>query len=151
MAGKRIDDIEKDAILTMFEDGASLNDVKKQFGRDIATLSRLRAKYHPQTRMARRTLMAGSVKLAERVLKHANVEEAIEVLSRPNIGVLEPIRKNEEGPQVLISVSPGSLGGVKQVGGGLTDGAQKVIEAGSKPHQEVQAVENPTATPRSNA
>lgn len=67
----------------------------------------------PTTDLAQAVLQRGAVRLASRVLRKANVVEAIDILSRPNIGVLDPIKKQEGGGGFLISMSADSCGAVK--------------------------------------
>lgn len=59
-------------------------------------------------------LQASALKLAMRIVRKANVEESIDILSRPNIGVLSPIAKGTESTAgIFIGVSADSCGAVK--------------------------------------
>lgn len=71
------------------------------------------ARYQPTTELATVILKKGAMRLASRVVRRANVTEAIDVLSRPNIGVLDPIKKTEGGGGFIISVTAESCGTVK--------------------------------------
>lgn len=74
-------------------------------------LTRLR----PTARLAEAVLQRGAVRLAARVVRKANVAEAIDILSRPNIGVLEPAKSQDKqgGGGFFLSVQAGDLGAVK--------------------------------------
>lgn len=60
-------------------------------------------------------LRSNALKMAMRVVRKANVDQAIDVLSRPNIGVLEPAKGKESGGGggFFISVNADSCGAVK--------------------------------------
>lgn len=70
----------------------------------------------PTTDLATRYIKASAFRLAARVVRKASAEQAISVLSRPNIGVLDPASTGGGGGgghQFMIGVAVDSLGGVK--------------------------------------
>lgn len=76
----------------------------------------------PTTEVATEYLRSQSLKLAMRVVRKANVEQAMSLLSRPNIGVLDPQGEGGGGGgrQFIVGVAMDSLGSVKvgvQIGG----------------------------------
>lgn len=80
-----------------------------------ATVYSIQKRMRPTTEVATDYIKANSLKLAMRVVRKANVDQSIALLSRPNIGVLEPA--NGEGgmggSRFMIGVAVDSLGGVK--------------------------------------
>lgn len=67
----------------------------------------------PSTDIAADVLRAGAFKLAQRVLRKGNVDQAIDVLSRPNIGVLAPAKESgSSGPAFRIGVQVDALGAI---------------------------------------
>lgn len=70
-------------------------------------------RYQPTTNIAEVILKKGAARLAVRIVRRANVTEAIDVLSRPNIGVLDPIKKMEGGGSFIMSITAESCGTVK--------------------------------------
>lgn len=93
--------------LTDAEIAARMEWADPTFVRDI------RAKYFPTTGLASAILQAGAAALARRVIAEADVEEALDVLSRPNVGVLKPLDKGQAKPAFLTSVQIESLGAVR--------------------------------------
>lgn len=70
-------------------------------------------RYQPTTNIAEVILKRGAARLASRIVRRANVTEAVDILSRPNIGVLDPIKKSEGGGGFIISMQADSCGAVK--------------------------------------
>lgn len=66
------------------------------------TVQRFYKAFAPTSDIAQRYLQAKSFKLAERVYEQADVDQAIEVLRDPSIGVLTP--KHEQGSQAVPAV-----------------------------------------------
>lgn len=115
MAGSKMDAEEQEYILSQLDDGKTVPQVAYATGRDQSTINRLRVRYAPENKLAIRLLRANALKLAKRVIDRASVEEAIDVLSRPNIDVLKPITKTAEiNNGVYISVQNTSLGAFKE-------------------------------------
>lgn len=71
-------------------------------------------RYQPTTDLAQMILRTNAARLAMRIVRKANVSEAIDILSRKNIGVLAP-KTEESGGQTgfFLSVSADSCGAVK--------------------------------------
>lgn len=124
MPSGRLDDEEKEMILQMVDEGLSLRDIAFKTGRDVKIISRLKAKFHPSTKLARRYIKAKAMVLAERVIKHAKVAEAIDVLSRPDIDVLKPQQRGDIQGNIFVFGGADTLGGVIEA----TRPPQKFIE-----------------------
>lgn len=114
---------EKILILADLDAGMGPRDVAKKYGRHEQSIYSLIKKYHPSTILATRLLRANAERLAERVIKHATVEEAIDVLSRPNMEVLRPIAKESVATGFFTSVSLDSLGSVREIKTGMIHGS----------------------------
>lgn len=76
----------------------------------------------PTTEVATEYIRSQSLKLAMRMVRKANVDQSMQILSRPNIGVLDPQGDGGGGGgrQFIIGVAMDSLGSVKvgvQIGG----------------------------------
>ena len=93
----RLTNEEKIAILTLSSKGASIGDIARAVTRSESTVSRYLARMIDSTVLAKATLRAGAVNLAERIIAKADVKESIEVLTRPDIGVLQPAVKSGDG------------------------------------------------------
>jgi hypothetical protein len=121
VAGKagptRLTSEERDWMLTLMDGGASNADVARKSNRSAEAVARVRADYFPTAKLATRYLQANALKLAERIVSDATVEEAIDVLTRPNIGVLAVAKAAMDGQgNVFLSISTSSLGGVVDPG-----------------------------------
>lgn len=79
----------------------------------VNSIASVIARYQPTTELAQVILKKGAMRLAARIVRRANVTEAIDVLSRPNIGVLDPIKKQEGGGGFIMSITAESCGTVK--------------------------------------
>lgn len=88
------------------------------------TIYKVQRRFTPTTDAATMYLQANALRLAMRVTRRANVDQALNILSRPNIGVLEqPNSEGVGGGGFMIGVAVDSLGGVKvgvQLGQGST-------------------------------
>lgn len=80
----------------------------------------------PTANLATDLFRARAFRMASRVIKEARAPELIDILSRPNIGVLEPIKKVESGGGggFFLSVDAGSCGAVSVRAGMVSEGAQ---------------------------
>lgn len=91
----------------------TLMDIAREFGRDVTTITRLLRSLKPTTELARATLLSRASELVDRVTEKADIDQVIDILSRPNIGVLDPIVGKSGGGgggvNVLVSVQAGSL------------------------------------------
>jgi hypothetical protein len=140
--GVRIPASEVSLIMGMFyklhqKEGHPLTETYKIIGeavdRDFKVVCDVVKRYLPTTDLATAIFRAKAADMAMKVVRKGSVAETINILERPNIGVLEPLKKggdNGEGGFVL-SVSADSLGAVK-VGVAVGAGATKqAIEAGA--------------------
>ena len=110
---------EKTTILTLSAKGCGPSEIARVVGRNESTVVRFMARMADTSVLAKATLKAGAARLAERVINHANVEESIEVLSRPGMDVLQPATKDLNGGfGIQVSVGVGSCGTVVRVEGG---------------------------------
>lgn len=106
-------DGEKNDILIEAQKGTPIREIARMFGRDFATVTKLLKGLKSSTTLARAMVAARSAELVARVLEKADVDQAIDILQRANVGVLEPLAKGGGGGGnhvgILVSVSPGSL------------------------------------------
>lgn len=89
--------------------------VADKMGLDPKTVWAVQNRLQPTTGLATDMLRAGAANLMGRVLRKANVDQAIDLLERANIGVLAPKKDmgGTGGSQFIIGVSADSLGAVK--------------------------------------
>lgn len=76
-------------------------------------------RYRPSTKLARMYFQSRALKMARRVVEKGTTSELIDVLSRPNMGVLDPRQAQEQsgsGP-LFLAISADSCGAVKAVAG----------------------------------
>lgn len=88
--------------------------VALEFGRDKTTIYNVMRRFEPTNEVAEAYLKAQALRLAVRVVREANPEQAIDILSRKNMGVIAP--KAEEGAGgggFFLSVQADSCGAVK--------------------------------------
>lgn len=145
-AGSRpMDFEEKEMVLRMYSDERlTIAEIARRTGRKHGTISKFLHSMSPTAYLAQSFLKANAMTLAKRVVEKADVNQAIDILSRPNIGVLKPMQKGADAPQIHISVNTDSIGAVvmptnmglppaplpvaessiKLVGNGASDGAQ---------------------------
>lgn len=105
--------------------------VGAQLDRDPKRVQEVISRLRPTTDVAKMYFRANALQMAMRIKRKANVGELIDVLSRPSIGVLDPIKKVESGPGgFFLTVNAESCGAVKV--GVLQPGADepKQLESG---------------------
>jgi hypothetical protein len=91
-----------------------------QFDRTPATILNLLKRFRPTTKTAQSYMEAQALKLAMRVVRNADVDQAIDVLSRPNLAVLAPAKEIASGPQgFFLSVQAENLGAVRLATGAV--------------------------------
>lgn len=96
----------------------------------IATVADIIRRNTPTVNLAQSYLKAKAMRLAYRIVKKATVAEAMDVLSRPNIGVLAPAKQATGGNGgFFLSVQAESLGGVK-VGMAVLDSPPQNLRGG---------------------
>lgn len=115
----QLSDGEKNDILVAWGGGKkTVRDLAVEFARDESTIRRLIEEFRPTTQLARATILARAADIARRVTDKADVDQLIDVLSRPNIGVLDaPVAasgKGNGGANVLINVQAGSLPAINE-------------------------------------
>lgn len=119
---------EKVVILTMSQAGKSVDEVAKAVDRPKNTVSRFLVKMSDTSVLAKAVIKAGAVTLAQRVVAKAEVREAIDVLSRPGMGVIEPVapKGGNQGFGIQVSVGVASCGTVIKIEGGSNNGLQQL-------------------------
>lgn len=98
--------------------GKSITDaceiVGYEYGRETDTIYKIMKRFEPTTDVAASYIQANALKLAMRVVRESNAPEAIDVLSRKNIGVLSPKTEGAGGGGgFFLSVTAESCGAVK--------------------------------------
>lgn len=68
-----------------------------KFDRPWQSIAKVVQRLSPTVNLAQARLRAAAAKMAKHVIQKGSVSEHIDVLSRPNMGVLEPIKKNDGG------------------------------------------------------
>lgn len=108
------DDQDRELIVAMIKRGTTNEDIAARTGWSPIEVRDIRAMFFPRASLAADYLRANALKLAQRVVEEANVEEAVDILSRPNIGVLEPAVKAPTGRPigVFTTINTSTLGGV---------------------------------------
>ena len=115
--------------------------VEADMGIPFETVYQVQRRMRPTNEAATTYLKSQSLRLAMRVVRKANVDQAIGILSRPNIGVLDSASEGGGGGgrQFMIGVAMDSLGSVKvgvQIGateprssgrGGMGTGSEEVV------------------------
>lgn len=143
---------------------AACNRVQADMGVNAATVYTWVRRMRSTSDVATQYLQASSLKLAMRVVRKANVEQAIGILSRPNIGVLDPAGEGGVGGgrQFTIGVAMDSLGSVKvglQIGpapASQLEASPELVDSGPENEEsvidytsdEVEEVEEERAPPR---
>lgn len=108
-------DEELDIIVRRLAAGKSVSEVAAESGWAEEQVRDARAAFFPTKGLAKSYLLANTLRLARRVVEEANVEESIDILSRPDIGVLAPAQRGAAPQQVSVmtSINPADLGGVQ--------------------------------------
>lgn len=116
----RMDDEERGQILDRYdslrrsgqEKGEAIKAICFDTGRDKVTIYRLIAAFADSSGLATRYVKSQAMTMIKKIVEKGDVDQLIDVVSRPNIGVLQPIIKGNNAPQILVSVTRDSLGGV---------------------------------------
>lgn len=96
---------------------AACEEVCKVYPYQWTTIYALVKRLEPTTGLAQTYIKAGALRLAKRIVAKASVAESIEVLSRPNIGVLESRQQATGGGGFFLSISKDSCGAFKMEAG----------------------------------
>jgi hypothetical protein len=127
---EEIDDEEALDILSLFKKSAAKGYAPAQIyryigrcqGRHPKTIENFLRRHRSTVELAQIKLKASASKIVQKVIEKAPTHELIDLLSRPNIGVLEPMKKQDiTNNGFIINVQADSLGAVKV-------GQQNVIE-----------------------
>lgn len=120
---QRIDEEEQEYILGLYEQSiknghgllATYGYIARATGHHERTIQGVMRKLLPTTKLATAKLRAASSKLVDRLIAKAEVPDILDILSRPNIGVLAPASKGgSDGPTgIFVSVNAESCGAVK--------------------------------------
>lgn len=94
--------------LTLHRKGFSLNQIGQQLHRHHDTIRQAIEPFMDSTELAQQRLRGAALQLVERVIEGADVDQALDVLSRPNVGVLQPVAQqgNSSNVQVNIGILP---------------------------------------------
>lgn len=92
--------------------------IAKALDLELRTVAGVIYRHRPTTEIARLKLRAAASELVDRVVAKANVQEAIDLLSRKELGVLTPMKTGGGGPGsggggLFLSVQADSCGAVK--------------------------------------
>lgn len=135
---------EKLLILDDFESGKhTIVGLARKYGRSDAAIRQLVHQFHPTTALATKLIRANALRMAQKVIKHATVEETIDVLSRPNIDVLKPHKVDNRGMGVFVSVAPGTCGAMVDPAPQMQQPAIDVAPEPPEPLQFPAPVESP--------
>lgn len=106
----RLTRAEVGALLNLHRAGKTQVEIAQVLGIDQSNVSRWLDKLIDTTEVAKHTLRNGAQKLAERVVKHANVEESLEVLDRLDVAPKRQIEGNGSKVNIVIGM-PGQPAG----------------------------------------
>lgn len=129
----QMDNEEKELALTLyFKQRKTVKEVAYAMGRGEKTIRKLVNAFMGTSVAAEQYIKSRSLFLAKKVVQRATVEEAVDILSRSNIGVLAPVKATADRPQILISVNQNSIGSISSSSDGLpADGSgAKLITGG---------------------
>lgn len=110
----------------------------EQFHRDWKVIGAVIQRLLPTTDLAVATIKARAFKMAKRLVREADPSQIMDILSRPNIGVLDPIKKVDGGAGgFIIGVSVESCGAVRVgVSHGLPQPTRESVPVDAHPDQE---------------
>lgn len=103
--------------------------VALELGRETSTIYHAVRRLQPTTDLAQTYLQSQALRLAVRAVRKANVTEAIDILSRKNMGVLAPKTEEQGGAGgFFLSVQADSCGAVK-IGIATNDSGERARSA----------------------
>lgn len=98
--------------------------VARGWGVHEQTIAAIWKRHRSTAKLATMKIQAQASAIVEKIIEKAPTNELIDILSRPNIGVLEPMKSGNGGGGFIVSVSADSCGGVKVgVAGGFEPAA----------------------------
>lgn len=119
--GQPLQPDEIQQILNVYKDcrkrGMAITEAYKRVAdltqRDYRHIGQVIRRLEPTTDLSKMYLRAKSYRLVKRLVKKANTTEIIDILSRPDIGVLAPAKSIEQGPTgFFLSVKADTCGAV---------------------------------------
>jgi hypothetical protein len=107
----------------------SVERIAQEVNRPPSSVYALIKRFHPSVDAAKAFVESQALRLAMRVVRKANVQESIDILQRPNLGVLAPKEQGagQLGQGFFLSVEADSCGAVK-VGVGVAPTQPKRFE-----------------------
>jgi hypothetical protein len=127
--------VEISLALQLRTQGRNTNQIAKALGRHHDTIGDALEAFGDTTALATAKIRSEAYALATRIVEQADVDQAIEVLSRPNVGVLQPAQNGTsgQGVSVMIGIAPPGIGiEAKPVGGTFAPAEMPVLEAKSE-------------------
>lgn len=109
---------EKNDALALWKRGWTADEIGEELGRDPTTIYRLINELKDTTELGAATLRKNVAGLVQRLVDKAEPAHIIDILSRPNIGILEPVNKGTPGggsgggSSIVINVQPNFLAAV---------------------------------------
>lgn len=117
--------------------GAACAEIARDYDRTQDTVYNLVRRFIPSVEAADSYLKANALRLAMRVVRKANVDQSIDILSRSNIGALAPAKtESGGGGGFFLSVQADTCGAVKigiVQGQGAMEGQQGLQNPPSEP------------------
>ena len=96
--------------LRLHQDGLTQTEIAHRLACHRSTICRLLADYADTRELAKHKMQHGALKLAERVIAEADVEQSLEVLDRLEVAPKRQTDTSRSGVQILIGM-PGSPAG----------------------------------------
>lgn len=142
--GKHLSDQDLSFIIGSVKYGDSLGhsrtdtykSLAAKLDRDWKTIAGAVNRLMPTVDLAKMRLRAGASRMARRIINRGSTSELIDVLSRPNIGVLDPIKSEKgQGGGFFMSVEMDSLGAVRigAAQSALPQPSQPLLDVGEAP------------------
>lgn len=119
--GQRVRSEELADILSLFEEQkktgkplrACYEAIGELVGRSPDVVRMIIGRLKPTNGLARVYIQSKAMKLAMKVVREANTAQAIDILSRPNMGVLDPMKQTNQEGGFFMSMTADSCGAVK--------------------------------------
>lgn len=142
-------DQERELVVRYVKQGMTNDEIALLVGWHTDEVRNTRAIFFPTQGLAKDYLKANALRLAMRIVEEANVEEAVDILSRPNIGVLKPAEKPNSRPNIgiITNINTATLGGVQTSTALLQSAPDDVIDADDAPDDDAVPVPVPLPTP----
>lgn len=109
--------------------GEAYQKIADQFARPVSGIRDLIRRFQPSVDGAEAFMKANALKLAMRVVRKANADQAIDILSRTNMGVLAPKQEGGGGQGgFFLSVQAENLGAVRVTAGAMPASPQRFMD-----------------------